>query len=331
MQKYNTRALVESAIMSAIMVITMVATMYVPMIYLFGILALPIPITIIYAKNSFKYALSTFIVGIVVSSLLISPIYAISLGIGCGMSGLALGYCIKHDKKALTTFGSIVVAYLLSTIILLVLYSLFIDTKGILGIIDSYIKMNNTSLQNIKELFLKLGMSKAEAQKMVSNASVFDRNTILMLLPTCVLILSVGYSYFNYKITTVVFKRLNMRIKEMTTFDRLYIPENFVIAELILILIGIMFNYSNIVIGKYVYLTGLYIFAYSMMLQGISVAYYYIKNNFKVKIAPAIILIILLVGLLSYVYMFAGVADMLFNFRKLGSRGVLRKGESHGK
>lgn len=315
---YNTRAMVEAGLLAIFVVIIKLLNTYIPFFELIGFFILPIPITVLYIRHNYKVAVGSIITSAILMLMIFNPLTALASSITIVFSGMTLGYCVKHDKKASTTILFLSIAFIIVLIINVSIYSTLIDKGGIVSLIDKSIKMMNETFAMAKETYAKIGMSKEQIAAMEEMYKNINTDSILKIMPFSVIMISLSLSYLNYTIARNILKRLNYKMREIKPFSQLYINTRIGTLVGLTFILGLLIERSNIPSKEYIAIFPQSIFQLTIMLNGLALATYYLRRKYNLSRAvTALILIFTATSQLYIVYIYAGLIDIVFDFRKL--------------
>lgn len=315
---HNTKAIIEAGLISAIIVVIMLINVYVPIFSMLGTFILPIPVTVLYIRQNYKITLGAVVVSAILIAMFYDPISALTSSILFGSTGITLGYCVKHDKKFSTTILFLAIASALAIIVNFVVFSSLVNKEGIVGIINENIKVLNESLSMSKDLYAKMGVPAEQFAQIEKSFSMFTTDFILKLIPAMLVIMSFGSAYFNYVITRSILKKLRYDMKEVKPFSEIYINTRIGTVVVLFLIIGILLNKNKIAVGEYITNSSQVILQLILVLDGLAIVCYYLKNKFNMsKTFIVLILIFTATSPISVIYMYLGFIDMIIDFRKL--------------
>ncbi|MBI6872852.1 YybS family protein [Clostridium aciditolerans] len=315
---YNTRAMVEAGLITALIVVIMMITVYVPIFSMFGMFILPIPVTVLYIRHNYKVTLGAVVISAILIAMLYSPISALTSSILFGITGMTFGYCIKNDKKLSTTILLLALASAIGIVINFSIYVNLLDKRGMAGFISDNIRIMKESLNLSKELYGKMGVSSEQFATIEKSFELFTPDFILKLIPAIVILMSFFSAYINYILTSSILKKLRYNMKPMVPFSQIYINTRIGTLVGVTLLIGLLLGRSKVQGADYIINSAEYLLQFIFVIDGISVAAYYLRNRFNIsKPITALILFFTVFSQMSVIYVYAGLADMLFDFRKL--------------
>lgn len=315
---YNTKAIIEAGLITALIVVIMLINVYVPIFSLLGTFILPIPITLLYIRHNYKVTLGALIISAILIAMLYDPLSSLTSSILFGITGMTLGYCIKHDKNVNFTIVVLAIALSIGTVIDMSIYVTLIDKRGVVAFINDNIKTIKDSVNMAKNIYGKAGVSSEQFAPIEKMFGVLNENFVLKLIPAAIIITSFISAYLNYVITKAIFKKLRYNIKEVTPFSELYINNRIGSLVILVMIIGLLLSRNKISIGEYFFISAQFILQFILIIDGLSLADYYLKNKFNIlRNLRVIILIFTAFSQLSVIYVFVALADMILDFRKL--------------
>lgn len=312
-KRYSTKSIIEAGLMSIMVFLIMMITTYVPVIGGLGAFVMPLPITILYLRHSKGIA----ILAVVVSGFLIAVFNNFIVAIGTialyGISGVALGYCISKQYKAIKTILIISIANLFGIIIdfSLSIYVLLGTTltQLISQIIDEF--------KEALTIYDKLGMD-------VSNNPVYqqfqqiDVHTIFVNLPGIVMFAAIIISWLNYIVSKKILKRFRYTVNDLPPFSQWFLDNRVGALLIAVICIGIIMQSKGIGAGEYIFYSAIALLQQVLMIVGFSIISYYLINKFNItKRMTTFICIIMFVFQLTNIAFFLGLFDLVFDIRGL--------------
>lgn len=315
---YNTRAVIEAGLISALVVVIMLLNVYVPIFSTLGTFILPVPITVLYIRHNHKVTIGAVVVSAILIGMLYNPLSALTSSILFGATGVTLGYCIKSNKKVSTTIVLLAAVLAMAITINFTIYANFIDKTGVIGFINRNIKLMQESFSMSKEIYSKMGVSSEQFAPIEKSFELITTDFILKLIPAFLVIGSFTLAYINYFITKSILKRLKYNVREGNSFSTIYINTRIGTIVVLFLIVGLLLGKRNIAAGEYITNSSQVIFQLMLLLDGASLAIYYLRNRFNMSKAVILLILIFTVSSqISMIYVYAGLADMLFDFRKL--------------
>lgn len=317
-RSYHTHAVVEAGLIIAIIVVLMLFSVYVPIFSMVGIFILPIPVTILYIRQNWKITLTAVFVSGILIAMTYDPISALTATLMFGSTGMTLGYSITHEKKFSFTITLLAIVSALVTVLDLVVYVYLINKTGVMGFINENLKIINGSMDTVNSMYLKMGVSQAQLAQLKQTFAMFTPDFILKIIPAMLIVASFISAYINYVITKSILKKLRYEMKEEISFTKIYINNRIGTFLVVFVIIGLLLNRYNMSSGGYVLNSSTIILQMALLIDGVSLAAFYLRN--RLKLAKSFTVILILVTAFSQasnLLVIAGLIDMVMDFRKL--------------
>jgi uncharacterized protein YybS (DUF2232 family) len=318
-RNYNTRSIVEAGLISALIVIIMLINAYIPAVAIFGTFILPIPVTVLYIRHGYKVTTVAVIVSTILISMLYDPFSGLTSAIMFGLIGMTLGYCIKHDKKYSFTILLLSIASAVQIVVNFLIFSAFVDKKNLYQTLAMYSDLFKKSLDSAQSIYAKFGISADQIAPMRKALDMFTPEFLMMLVPALIFVSAVVSAYLNYIISAAVLKKLRYKVNSQTPFSEIYVNNRIGTVLILFVLIGMLLNKQKVAAGSYITSSSMLITQYAFLLDGVSLAVYYMKHRFNMQ--KGLIILIIIFAVFSQVGMmaliFAAVADLILDFRKL--------------
>lgn len=321
-RNFKAQVIVEAGLMSAIIVVFSLFNAYVPIFSFIDFIILPIPITLLVLRHkNYKAALGAIFSSTVLFAIFYNPIIAIVSGTLYGLSGLALGYCINKKLSFKKTFMVLVTASLITYIANLAILSGIMLDGGIVSSVDKTIKIFRESLDSSKAM-----ITDQQQLDMINKfEQMFSTEVILKILPGAMVIWAFISAYINYIITSKILIKFKYEMKKRTPFSLIYMNNRIGALLIIFVCIGLIFQSRGFVVGDYISASMFYVGSVAFLMNGISVAYYFLMTRLKVAKPFAIFIVIMtLLVNIGQMYAIIGFADMLLDFRKLDPNRLLK-------
>ena len=163
-KNYSTNAIVEASLISVIISVIMIVTGYLPIVSFIGTLILPIPVAILYIRHNNKITITAIFLSIILTSLVYNPIMAIYSAITYSIIGIALGYCVKKNKRSSITLLFLAIGSAISNILTIAFSLLFIAKVSFVEFISKFVGLNEainekSSFEGAKGLYLQAGIT----------------------------------------------------------------------------------------------------------------------------------------------------------------------------
>ena len=307
----NTRSIIETGIMIAILV----AIMLFPSLGLLLYIIAPTAVALIYVRNGAKYSVAAVSIALILGFVFIGLLNIIQIGPILPFVGIPLGYCIKNKKKPVKTIIYLSIGFFIVIFINIFIVPLFMYSNGAIGLVDYAVKSLNESLKTAKNIYLNAGISNDVINQM--GTSTITSLDIFEVIPPLMILSAAFLGAISYKITELVFRRLNIPMEKRRNFTYFFAPNRMVAFLIIFTCIGLMLQAKNMIIGDYIYITGINIATVLLSLDAIAYIAYFLRQRFKMPKALIIIIILILITILNNSFILIGFIDTIFDFRKL--------------
>jgi len=306
----STSRLTESAFIAGILLIfAIVGTLIFPFIdYIYAL-----PAIILAKRHDFKASIMALVTAGIIATIL--------LGVQAGLYYLVLytpmaatmSYFIDKDKKPSITIAFSGLAYLVSFIILLFIMQLFLG----LNLIEYVTEAFQQSFEIQEGLFSRFDLLQdqlQQSQEMYENMI----NLVIMIMPGILIATSLSMVVINYFVAQKIGKRLKARIRPLGDFKNFKLPNNIVVGMLVISGLTILVGQFNIVDYDTLSANILFLFQIVFFIQGLALVRFLMdKYNINRFLRVLIIIFIIINPAFSLSVIVAGLADVLFDFRKL--------------
>jgi len=308
----RTKAMVESALITALAVVFALAGIYIPLLG-YALFFLPVPFIIIGAKHGIKYNILAIIAASVIIGSMTEPLRALFIIIVVGFNSVVIGYMVEKNQPVGRTmfFGSIasIVASILS-----IAFVSYLANANVVKMIEDTFTISNEIYES---LFKNMGSDPEkiqEAKQLIDHA----KNMAIMLLPSSVIFASVAATYINYLASGAILRRMGYTINKPKRFSYFRLPKNILMGTGIILILTYFIKSMNIVDYETLFSNVLYIFFIVYLIQGLAVTSFFMeKKGIGRAVKIIIIFIILTIPSAAMILMFLGLADVVFNIRKL--------------
>ena len=220
-KNYSTKAIVEASLISVIISVIMIIIGYLPFVSFIGILILPIPVAILYIRHNIKITITAILLSIILTSLVYNPIMAIYSAITCSIVGIALGYCVKKNKKSSITLLFLAIASAISNILTVAFSMLFIEKISFMNFITNkleFLKQSmNVSLNQLKAIYLQAGITPKQLKLLDENFEMIKKMDVMLVLaviPAAIFLSALISAYLNYIVSRAILNKLNYKMEK---------------------------------------------------------------------------------------------------------------------
>ncbi len=309
----NITPTVEGGLLTAIAVILGLASTYLPIVGVAVEFFCPAPFVVLTVRRGVKIGLAALFVSFVLLTLFTSPILSTRIVLTLNLCGVVLGYCIikKYStvKSLLATFISAAISQML-----------------LVGFLAAVMDINFGELEisTMKEAFGEsfqiyesIGMEQAAINQMREQISKVIE-LMAYLIPLILILLALINSVACYLTSQWIFKKLQIEfLPPLPSFTEWRFPVAFLYVSAFAI-IGMYWGGTRE--WNLIFTVSINILILSMgvgLLQGFSLLSF-LADRYRVsKFWRRIFyILILLNGLLTQILAFAGLFDMLFDYRK---------------
>ncbi len=306
----QTSRLTESAFIAGILLIfAIIGTLIFPFIdYIYAL-----PAIILAKRHDYKASIMALVTAGIVATIL--------LGVQAGLYYLVLytpmaatmSYFIDKDKKPSITIAFSGLAYLISFIILLFIMQLFLG----LNLIEYVTEAFQQSFEMQEGLFSNF---EGFQEQLESSREMYDNmlELIIMIMPGILIATSLSMVVINYLVAQKIGKRLKARIRPLGDFKNFKLPSNIVLGMLVIFGLTMLVGQFNIVDYETLSANILFLFQIVFFIQGLALVRFLMdKYNINRFLRVVIIIFIIINPAFSLAVILAGMADVLFDFRKL--------------
>lgn len=287
----NTRALLEGALLVSLSIVMTAISLVFPFLGNIILLLTPLPYIILAVRWNSQLSILASIVSTVILMFLFGPEFLLLSLFFSGLIGVAMGAAFEEgfSPQVVMVVGTVAVLVSFALNLAITVYIFEVDILNQL----------TSSLNFSGELYRQLGISQETVDQVVSELFKLIKNTYLVLF-LCGGLLTASFNYhFSVKV-----------LDKIGDFDYpgLDFLQSFKLPRILIIIYLISFFFSG-VIWQNIYILGTFLL---MSEGGVVVIYFQNKiNNFLLLLG------VLFLPVFLQVLLFVGIADVLFDFRKL--------------
>ncbi|HHW01395.1 MAG TPA: YybS family protein [Thermoanaerobacterales bacterium] len=309
----NTRSMVEGAMLSAITIIISLIALYVPVLGIFASLIWPVPIVILGIRHGLRTSiLATAVAGIVVA-MFQGFAQAFNVVLGFGLLGVVMGWAIR--KK----FSPYKVLFVGSGASLVSEIALIVTTIYIMGFNPMQMELSamRDSITMVGNIYKNMGASPETVKQILeSYGKILD--FFAMAIPALLVMSSVVSAFLNYQVTKLILSRLGQKLEDFTPFWLWKLPDYTVFFFLLGVLMNLLEYYWPVGVLKSIGINLQLIFGFAFIIEGLSLVSYYMgRFNLNKILRVLFVFLIFFNPLVSQIVLWAGMFDILFNFRKI--------------
>ncbi|WP_371375623.1 YybS family protein [Sporomusa aerivorans] len=313
MQKSPVRPVVEGGVLTAVAIIFALISTYVPVLGAFVNLIWPVPIVLLGVRHGYKWSIMAVIASGVIIALLVHPLSAVSVVVGFGLIGIALGYAIRQGFPPAKTLLFGAVASLISKAAVLAISAAVMGFNPLNVQTEAMVK----GLEQAMEFYRGMGMKPEDlAQMETAMRPMIDLMKII--LPAGFALAAVVDTFLNFQVAKAVLARLGHRIEPFPPFRHWRMPR-LTIYALVVALLALYWGKSREI--DLLYNSGMNLQVITTMLlfiQGMAVFYFLAdKYNLSSIVKGIILFLIFSNGIFMQALIIGGAFDLIFDYRQL--------------
>lgn len=308
--------MVEGGVLAAVSIIFALISVYVPVLGTFVNLIWPVPIILLGVRHGYKWSiLSTVVAGMIIS-ILMHPMQAVGVVVGFGLIGIVLGHAFRSGFSPLKAmvWGSIASLISKGAVIIIV--------TAVMGFnpVHTQTEAMSGAIGQVVEIYRSFGMNEVDLAKLAESLKAMI-GMIKIILPAAFGIASVFDTYINFLVAKAVLKKLGHTIEPFPPFKSWNLPQ-YILGVYGLSLLAVTWLHNQPETMLYKAAVNLQVLAVvALLVQGLALFYYFTDKYNLSKIVKSIILFLIFTnGLFSQALIFAGVFDLVFDYRKLRSK-----------
>ncbi|HWR44082.1 YybS family protein [Sporomusa sp.] len=313
MQKAPVRPIVEGGVLTAVAILFALISTYVPVIGAFVNLIWPVPIVLLGVRHGYKWSILAVVASGIIIALLMHPLTAISVVVGFGLIGIALGYALRQGFSPAKALALGSAASLVSKAAVIAISAAVMGFNPLNLQTEAMVK----GLEQAMEFYRSMGM-KAEdlAQLEATMRPMIDLMKII--LPAGFVLAAVVDTFLNFQVAKAVLGRLGQRIEPFPPFRHWSVPR-ITLYALAVALVALYWGKSREL--ELLYNAGMNLQVITTMLlavQGMAVFYFLAdKYNLSRLVRGIILFLIFSNGIFMQAIIIGGAFDLIFDYRQL--------------
>lgn len=314
----NTKALVETALLTALAVVLILITTYVPVLGIICTFIWPLPIAMVYIRHGVKNSVLSLAVTGIIAGMMVGPIVALGLVTSLGLTGVILGYCISKKKPSSFTLIAITIVTFISSLITIKLYSIVAGQDIVRQTINEFMQ----TVDMVKNLYASAGIPQEtidQAMKVLPTADFF-----VMLMPSVFVMYSLFSSFISYVVAQLIFKKFKVEMDHIRSLDQWYIPSSVVTVLSILMIVALLMPYIGMKNSQAYTLNVFMMFQLAFSINGFGLLSFFLKKKNVAKVLRIVIYCLIFVSPLMNAMFIAGIFDYAINYRKLDKTRIKR-------
>lgn len=299
----------EGALLTAIYIVLLLIVLFVPFIFLFGLVILPIPFIVYAERYDYKPALMMFLVALILTALF-ATIVSLPLTLLAGIGGITIGTALYRQRKPYEVWARGTISFISAIIVIILMMQFALD----LNIYTETEKLINESFEMTKSTveMLNLDIDAEQLALLQEQMSSFPD-----LLPAAIAIMSIFISLATLWLSFKTINRTRQKDYRFPPFRQFSLPKG-IIWIYILSLVGVLFVTDAESVWYIAALNGSMLFITLFIIQGFSFVFFLSKEKKWHPSVPIIIVIFsILIPFISMIIMrIIGIIDVLFNLKE---------------
>ena len=309
----NVTPAVEGGLLTAIAVILGLAATYLPIAGAVVEFFCPIPFVILTVKRGLKIGIAALLVSFILMTLFAGPILSLRIVLTLNVCGVVLGFCVSKKFSTVKSFVATFLSAAISQMILIIFLSVAMD----INFADSELSALKEGFADAFNFYETAGI---DQQALTEMRGQITKVVELMsyLIPTILILIALINTVACYITSRWIFKKLQMEfIAPLPNFSEWRFPVFFLYLTAFAV-IGMYWGETRD--WNFIFTAAMNILIFSTgigLIQGFSILSFFAdRYNVSKFWRRFFYLLILLNGLLTQILSFAGLFDMLFDYRK---------------
>lgn len=305
--------MVEGGVLSAIAIMFAFLSAYVPILGGFVNLIWPVPIILLGVRHGHKWSLLATVVAGILIAVLMGPLHALSVVVGFGLIGIALGHSIRVNFSPSKTmiWGS--VASMISQAAIIGLGIIITGTNPF----NIQTELMTKSLEEAMGIYRSLGVFKEEDLAKMKEMMVGMLDLLKIILPSGLILASIVTAWLNYSVAKAVLKKMGHYIAPFPPFKDWNMPKAVLYA---FVVAGLAIYWGGSRELTWLYNAGMnlqMVCIAFLIVQGLALFYFLAdKYNLSRFIRSIILVLVFTNGIVMQIILFAGAVDLAINYRQ---------------
>lgn len=313
MQKSPVRPVVEGGVLTAVAILFALISTYLPVVGAFVNLIWPVPIVLLGVRHGYKWSIMAVVASGLIIALIMHPLTAVSVVVGFGLIGIALGYGLRQRFSPAQTLALGAAASLISKIAVLAIGAMVTGLNPLNLQSEALVQ----GIEQALAFYRGMGMKPEDLAQMEATMRPMV-DLMKLILPAGFVLAAFVDTFLNFQVAKAVLARLGQRIEPFPAFRHWSMPKLTVYA-LAVALVALYWGKSREI--ELLYNAGMNLQVLTTMLlfiQGLAVFYFLAdKYNLSRMVRGIILFLIFSNGLFMQVLIFGGAFDLIFDYRQL--------------
>ncbi len=310
-RQYNPRVITEGAMMAAIFVLLSLVSYYTP-IGMISTFALSAPAAILTYRQGLRSALLSAVAGSVVLALVVDPIWALTTGLMFQLMGLTLGWGLRRRYTPYVTLLAGTAAGMVGTIAVGLVSWYVMGINVVQQMIDLYREAAEESMA----IFQKFNVPEQSLEG-VKQIPLMVEQFMGPLLPSILLLSSLGLAFVSLAVIRLVLKRLGFNTEGLPPFGMWKFPRFFIWAFLLAFLGYALTRGMPTLNSLFMNLNNLANILF--VIQGLAIAVFFMSKWNTPKVMQVFgIFMLVTTPIFPPMLLMLGLLDYTFDFRRIG-------------
>lgn len=307
----KSKPLVEGALLTGIIFILSLLTS-IPGFYVLGNILVAIPVAVLYIKYKLKVSILSVLVSAILVSISLGPVLGVYIIFYAGFIGIPLGYGIRNKKSGNTILFYLIISNIFVVVTTLLMSMYLFGGKGFMDGLTSML----TEFKSISTQLSSLGVNNPQAVKVQEMFANFNLEKLMILIPAGILVYSFISSIVSFVISKRILQKIGYKVNEISSFSRWYIDAKVIAGLIVVAVIGLELKKNGVPQGGILFGAAWYIVGLLMVVQGLALASYFIREKLKFSrfTSNMVCVFLFLSGFVFFLVAF-GLVDVILDYR----------------
>lgn len=312
MQNSSTRMMVEAGLMVAVFAVLSLIATYVPFLSFLS-LFFSIPFILMYVRHNAAIMLMTLVASCLVGFMVTQNLMvAVMLLLMSGPVALSIGFLTKGKQKA-----SMIL--LVTTVVAALGFALFFQVMLTVlpfpGEPKTIVELFQSIFEQSAEMMATMNLPNQEELVETQKSMIA---LLAVAMPALLLMTGFIYALVNLTFAHQLFNRLRVQYEKPEPFADFFMPNEMMLGITGVFTLLFLAGLLKLLDVQLIIINVISLFVFIFMIQGVATAYgWLLKRGYKKSFVITGIVIVLLLGGLSYGLALLGWLDLLFDFRKI--------------
>jgi len=306
----NTKGLTESAVVGCLSAIIFFIVSLIPIVNLLKFLVAT-PYLVVGKRHGSSYSLLSATLTATLIGLLYNPIesvFILTLG-GLVAFSIIKAIEVKNQDRVALFVGTIV------TLVSLTLFIWFVTSISGIDLKSEFTATLDLVMDDYYNATVEFG-NEALAKQMMSDFALL-KQTMLIMIPYSVVMMSFIHIMFNYFLAKAILKRSGNTLGTASKFSEFMIPKSFIYGSMLMGLTIYAFGYLGVNNIENILMNVIMIFVFIYAINGMAVVWWFGEaKRIPAGLRVVGLLVLMLFGAL-WLLGLLGLVDRVFNLRKI--------------